>query len=160
MVYKITLDTNCFFEYFERNPENIEKLITFQNEGKIEIGITTRVQADTFGKRQDSPIWQQIKSFHCVTVGSVGRWDVSYWDSGDVFGGEEESKLQELIQSCIGKNAKKINDVDHLIGHIINKRDIFVTNDEDDFIKHRDCLQQKCNVRILTLKECIEFLIS
>ncbi|MGA2774551.1 MAG: hypothetical protein ABSE81_00580 [Candidatus Omnitrophota bacterium] len=61
MALKITLDTNCLFDYFERNPQYIEKLIEFQNEGKIELAITTRVQADTFGKREDSPIWQKNK---------------------------------------------------------------------------------------------------
>jgi len=153
---KVTLDTNCLFDYFERNSEDTKKLIEFQDAGKIEIAVTTRVKADTFGRRKDSPIWQKLQNFPCVIIPTVGRWGVSYWRE-DMYAGEEDKNIQKTIQSCIGNNPKRLNDVDHLIGHIKAKRDIFVTND-GDFIKHRDCLSQRCKTKIMTPQECVEYI--
>jgi len=127
-----------------------------QESGLIEIAITTRIKADTFGKNQDSPIWGKIKSFPCLTMPTIGRWDISYWDE-DVYADKLDTDLQNLIQSCIGNNIKQLCDIDHLIGHIKDKRDVFVTNDKDHFIKRRDCLQKKCGVKIMTPEECIEY---
>ena len=156
---RITLDTNCLYDYFERNSEYLEKLIEFQKEGRIEIAITTRVKVDTYGKNQNSLIWKKIQNFPCITVPTYGRYDCSDFDQ-DYFADEAANERQTLIQSCIGSTIKKLIDVDHLLGHIINKRDIFVTSDKDDFIKHRDCLQSKFNIKILTPKECIDFLLT
>jgi hypothetical protein len=154
---KITLDTNCLFDYFERNSEDIKELLKFQEASSIEIAITTRVTADTFGHKNNSDIWEKIQTFPCITIPTIGRFNVSYWDE-DFFAGGEDVKLQNLIQECIGNNIKKLEDVDHLIGHIKSKRDIFVTSDRGDFIKNRECLQEKCSVRIFTPKECVEYL--
>ena len=159
---KLTFDTSCFFDYFKRSPEFVERLIEFQDEGKVEIAMTTRVRADTIGKRANSSIWIKIKNFPCISIPTVGRWDISYWDE-DFFGGEKESDLNDLIFFCIGKKIRNVRDVDHLIGHINGKRDIFVTRDESEFINNRVCLEGKCNVSIMTPEECvkhIEFKVS
>jgi len=143
--------------YFERQSETIQKILDFQSSGKVEIAITTRVKADTYGKREDSPIWEKIKNFPAVSIPCLGRYDVSCYDE-DVFAGEEDERLNNLILSCVGGNIKNIRDVDHLIAHIKNQRDIFVTNDRDDFIKHRENLKKACGVRIFTPQECLEYL--
>ena len=152
---KLTLDTNCLFDYFERQSGLIQNIIELQNMGRVEIAITTRVKADTYGVRQDSPIWQKIQGFPCITIPALGRYGVSYYDE-DFYASEEDVELNDLIFSCIGKNIKNVKDVDHLIGHIRSSRDIFVTSDSDDFIKHRKCLEEKCAVKILTPEECLE----
>jgi hypothetical protein len=123
--------------------------LQLQQEFKLTLSVKEKIAL--FGRK--------IKSFPCITIGSIGRHDVSYYDSGDVYAGDDDN-LQDLIQSCIGNDVKRIIDVDHLIAHIINKRDIFVTSDTDDFIKHRDCLEQKCSIKIMTPEECINFLKS
>ncbi len=69
MPLKITLDTNCFFEYFERTPEYIKELVNHAEKGDIELAMTTRVISDTRDKwygKDESPIWNEIQSFPLI----------------------------------------------------------------------------------------------
>jgi len=50
MPISVTLDTNCFFDYFERDPKYIKELIELSEDGLIDIYMTTRVIADTHDK--------------------------------------------------------------------------------------------------------------
>jgi hypothetical protein len=68
---KITLDTNCLFDYFERDPILIQELLDFQEQKYLDIAITTRVMADTFDKWKkhgNSPIWEKIQSLPMLDI--------------------------------------------------------------------------------------------
>ena len=101
MPLKITVDTNCFFEYFERAPEYIKKLIYHAEKGHIELAMTTRVKSDThdkWGGEGKSPIWSKIQSFPLIkTIGTAFRLDMSYQDSGDYLISEDDGKIIDTV---------------------------------------------------------------
>ena len=150
MPLKITLDTNCFFEYFERDPKYIKKLIHHAEKGNIELAMTTRVLSDTQDKwhgKEESPIWNRIQSLPLIaTIGTAFRLNVSYIGSEDFLISEDDSKMINDL-SEIMKGAQT-EDIDHIFGHIIGQRDIFVTSDPH-FLNHHEELLNKFGVLVL-----------
>jgi len=153
----ITLDTNCLFDYFERNPLIIHELFNLQQKGQIEIAITTRVMADTYDKWKgegESPIWMKIQSLPILEkIGTAFRLDISRLDSGDYLVSDEDVILLDSLQSIM-KDAQ-IEDIDHLFGHMKAKRDVFVTSDKH-FLDHKELLSKKYNIEVLQPEETIE----
>ena len=70
-------------------------------------------------------------------IGTVARWGVSNWGGGDVVAGPNRQALVDEVQRILfpgliwkaGKYANKIADIDHLVGHVLSRRDVFVTDD-------------------------------
>ena len=157
MPLKITLDTNCFFEYFERAPKYIKRLIHHAEKGNIELAMTTRVLSDTQDKwhgKDESPIWNKIQSFPLIkTIGTAFRLNVSYLGSGDFLISEGDSKMINDL-SEIMKGAQT-EDIDHIFGHIIEKRDIFVTSDSH-FLNHHEELLNKFGVLVLKPESAVK----
>jgi hypothetical protein len=170
---KITLDNNCvinLFDFSAKTPTSVEELseiIKFGLSGKADIAITTRVEADLENDQNDERRNETMRKLSMFqVVGTMGRWGVSKWNKGDVYAGEDTNKLFDEIQKIIfpgGLNEKsstygnKKNDIDHLVGHIINKRDIFVT-DDGDIIKKQQILKKSPGLIIMRPKECLEYL--
>jgi hypothetical protein len=157
MPLKITLDTNCFFEYFERNPKYVEELVKHAERGNIEMAMTTRVMSDTRDKRygkSESPIWNKIQSFPSMeTIGTAFRLDVSYLNSGDFLISEDDSKMvNDLGELMKGAQAE---DIDHIFGHIIGRRDIFVTSDRH-FLDHHEELLNKFGLLVLKPEDAVK----
>jgi hypothetical protein len=158
MIIKITLDTNCFFEYYDRGPsltqELIQELIDFQEKNIVEIAMTTRVMADTYDKWKgegNSPIWTKIQSFPVLAiVGTVFRFDMSRFDYGDFLSSEIDMNTIERLRRIITE--AQLEDVDHLFGHIKAKRDIFVTCDHH-FLDHQEQLMKNLDVVVLNPKD-------
>jgi len=157
MPLRITLDTNCFFEYFERAPKCIKELIHHAEKGNIELAMTTRVISDTQNKwhgKGESPIWNKIQSFPLIeTIGTAFRLDESYLDSEDFLISEDHSKMIDDL-SEIMKGAQT-EDIDHIFGHIIGKRDIFVTSDSH-FLDHHEELLNKFSVLVLKPEDAVK----
>jgi hypothetical protein len=157
MPLKITLDTNCFFEYFERAPKYIKKLIHHAEEGNIGLVMTTRVISDTKDKwhgKGESPIWNKIQSIPLIeTMGTAFRLDESYLGSEDFVISEDNSKMLDDL-SEIMKGAQT-EDIDHIFGHIIGKCDIFVTSDSH-FLDHHEELLNKFGVLVLKPEDAVK----
>ena len=150
MPLKITLDTNCFFEYFERAPKYIKELVNHAEKSDIELAMTTRVISDTRDKsssKGESLIWNKIQSFPLTeTIGTAFRLGKSYLGSGDFLISEDHSKMiDDLTETMKGAQTE---DIDHIFGHIIGKRDIFVTSDPH-FLDHHEELRNKFGVLVL-----------
>jgi hypothetical protein len=141
MIMKLTLDTNCFFEYYERNPALIQELINFQEEGYIEIAVTTRVMADTNDKSKGegiSQIWANVQSFPMLEIiGTAFRLDISRLDSGDYLISDDDVNLMGSLRRTMAD--AQMEDIDHLFGHIKAKRDIFVTSN-NHFLDYQESL--------------------
>jgi hypothetical protein len=150
MTIQVTLDTNCFFEYFIRDPKHIKKLIAFSEDGDIELAMTTRVMADTYDKSKSpgiSLIWQQIQSFpQLETIGTCFRHDSSRLDSGDYLVSDENVKTIDQIESLMPE--AQTEDIDHLFGHINSGRDIFISSD-NHFLNNKEKLNNEFGVVIL-----------
>jgi len=157
MPLKITLDTNCFFEYFDRTSKDIKDLVNHAERGNIEMAMTTRVISDTRDKSRskgESVIWNKIQSFPSIrTIGTAFRLDESYLGSEDFLISEDDSKmindLSELMKGA------QTEDIDHIFGHIIGKRDIFVTSDHH-FLDHHEELLNKFGVLVLKPEDAVK----
>lgn len=165
----VTLDTNSFFDYFERGKTQVlDDLLRSAEKGCVDIAKTTRVQLDTFDRARaqgrDSKIWQEISEFpNLKTIGTAFRLDVSRLDSEDYLVDENYQMREEEITKLLlskrpkGKKGNLTADVDHLLGHIGAERDYFVTSDPD-FLNARGELKNGFSVNILTPEEVVQVL--
>ncbi|WP_174145507.1 hypothetical protein [Leisingera sp. ANG59] len=170
---KITLDNNCIINLFDANSpsatsvDELNELMQLALSSDAEIAITTRVEADLENDRNDArrtELLGRIKMF--PVVGTVARWDVSKWDSGDVWGGYDTTRISDEIQKILfpgGLNTEasnfgnKLNDIDHLVGHKINERDVFVTDDKG-ILKKAEVLKTSPGIVVMNPGQCVELL--
>jgi len=169
---KLTLDTNCIINLLDYKSESaisvdeLAEILRYGLEGDVNIAITTRVDDDVKkDKDQDrkNEILKRISMF--PVVGTVARYDVSKFDSGDVWAGGEHLELEDEIKKIIFPNLKKddlhygnkINDIDHLIGHKINKRDIFITDDQQ-ILKKAETLKASVGIEVMDPKKALEYI--
>ncbi|WP_144430617.1 hypothetical protein [Jannaschia donghaensis] len=141
---RITFDTNCLINHFDTqsktatSSEEIAQLLRYATSGKVSVVISTRAEAD-LDQDKDRIRRDRIKRNLAMfdVIGSVLRWDESKWDGGDVWADGEPGALADEIQKILFPSLKreekrfgnKIRDVDHLVAHARDKRDIFVTDD-------------------------------
>ncbi len=169
---KLTFDTNCIINLLDYNSgsaisvDELAEIIRYGLEGDVNIAITTRVDSDV-GKDKDqgrkNEILKRISMF--PTIGTVARLDTSKFDGGDVLGGEEHNSLEEELKKIIFPGLKnddphygnKINDIDHLIGHKINNRDIFVTDDQQ-ILKKAETLKSSVGIEVMDPKQVLEYI--
>lgn len=141
---KLTLDTNCVINLFDGNAGTSTSVTELKNlmraglSNRVDIAITTRVETDVSNDKKDERRVQMLGILNMFpVVGTLARWDTSFWGGEDVFANDHEVAIAQEIQKILfpglltsdRRYKNKINDVDHLIGHLINKRDIFVTDD-------------------------------
>jgi hypothetical protein len=171
---KITLDTNCIINLFDRQSASassvseLSTLIQYALSGKISISITTRVETDLMNDQdlvRRADMLRTLSNF--PVIGTAGVWNVSKWDSGDVFSNDELASRRDDIQGIVfpglqmtdKRYANKRNDVDHLLGHLINEQDIFVT-DDGDILRHRANLRRSPGIVVMSPLECLKHVDS
>lgn len=169
---KVTLDSNCIInilDYKSESATSVEELteiLRYGLEGDINIAITTRVETDFLNDKDKERKVELIKRISMFpTIGTIARWDTSKWDSGDIWGGEEHVVLEKEISNIIFPGLKKddshysnkINDIDHLIGHKINKRDVFITDDQQ-IIKKAETLESSLGIKVMNPEKALEYI--
>lgn len=169
---KITLDTNCIINLLDfkaTTPTSVDELseiIRYSMEGDANIAITTRVESD-FNNDPNSErkkeMMQKIRMF--PVIGTVARFGSSKYDSGDWYTGQEDQSLEEELKAILfpaldkkdPRYSNKINDIDHLIGHIKHKRDIFVTDDQG-ILRRAEKIKEAFSTQIMNPSQCLEYL--
>ena len=169
---KLTLDTNCVINLLDRmsdsaiSIEQISEIFRYGLEGDVNIAITTRVENDIESDSNEERKREMLKRISMFpAVGTIARWDISKFDSGDVFSGTQHLDLQSEIQKILFPGLKsedthfknKINDVDHLVGHCLNKRDIFITDDKE-ILKKSDILKNSFGIIVLNPQKSLEYI--
>ncbi len=171
---KITLDTNCVVNLLNFNAETptsvneLSEIIKYGLDSNANIAITTRVESECEGDKNRERSKEMIRKIQMLPViGTVARYGTSKWDGGDVLEGEEHKniadELTKIIFPTLNKEdahyKNKINDIDHLIGHLINRRDIFIT-DDGQILKKTKTLKDSLNLVVMSPKEALEYLDS
>ena len=158
-VPRLTIDANCIINVFESERDSATSvnelfaLIRYAMENKAEIAITTRLEADILrdrNKERRDKLLSKLNLFPIIST--VGRWDVSA-----VFADERTARLNNEIQQVLfpgltpadARYSNKINDIDHLTGHVIDHRDIFVTDDKG-LLRRQDQLRAGPGVVVMT----------
>lgn len=169
---KITLDANCVINLLDYATETatsvdfLTELIKHSHLGNISLAITTRVARDLEGDSDEvrkKEIIRRIGQF--PIIGTIPRYNVTKYKSGDLYGGDRSKEIAEELKQIIfpglsseDKRFKnKINDVDHLLGHIVNSRDIFTTDDRG-ILKKKSTLKSSLGVVVMTPEECLEYI--
>lgn len=164
-MWALTVDTNVIRDYAEphREGHNIAKeLVELHDAGMCEIRLTTRFDADVPG----GPLRTKLEALSVLEnpkVGTVFRLDVSRLDSGDMIASEESAKEADELMALLFPSAKpesdrhrnRMADVDHLMGHKIAGRDIFVTN-EKAILNQREALSAKFGITVMSPGEAAE----
>lgn len=137
-VPRITLDTNCVINLFDDKSSSatsvlrIETLMRYALDGKVNIAITTRVEADLANDKNEErrhDLFAKLNIFPVIpSIGYSGNQS-----------DEKVVRLAKEIQQVLSpgltrdssRYSNKINDIDHLVGHLLDNRDIFVTDDKD-----------------------------
>lgn len=172
---KITLDTNCIINLLDDNSNSATSLdalgyiMDLGRRKDIDLAITTRFHTDQSNdkdKMRVAKIAQKLTTLPVETVGSTFRLDLSTLDGSDALGDQNivaMSKELERILVPSGLNAKKntfvnnINDIDHLIGHFVNKRDIFIT-DDGDILKKSATIRNVIGITIMSPTQLERFI--
>jgi len=169
---KITIDTNCVVGLFDLKtttatsvPE-LRDLMRQALSSELEIALTTRVEVDL--SRDKDPERRREMLAHLQmfpVIGTVARWDQSKLDGADVLAGPEHAALLEEIQRIVfpgltadsGRALNKIADVDHLVGHKLAGRDIFVTDDKG-ILKRSTELRDGPGILVMNPSECLMYI--
>lgn len=169
---KLTLDTNCIINLLDfkaKTPTSVDDLseiIRYALDGDVNIAITTRVESD-FDQDKDVPrkieMLRKLKMF--PIIGTIARYGVSKYDSGDFYVGEDHKKIKDEIKALLfpalsekdTHYKNKMTDVDHLVGHIANNRNIFITDDRG-IIRRADKLKDSFDLTVMTPSQCLEYL--
>lgn len=169
---KITIDTNCAINLLDTSSstatsfEPLAALIRYAMEAKVEIAATTRVEADLLRDCDETRRETMLRFLNLFPiVGTVARWDVSKWDSGDVNSDDRIDRVTEEIQQILSPGltpastrfSNKINDIDHLVGHWLNRRDIFVTDDRG-ILRRKDQLRQSPGIVVMIPADCLAYI--
>ena len=132
-----TLDTNLLLEYWKDQPKAavVEKLLDLAQNGQLDLAVTTRIGADIPQPPLSDRI-NELPELDIRTIGSVFRLDVSALDGGDMLVGgrfmEEFIDVANRLTEEFRQRSTKppdFRDWDHLNGHYLAGRDVFLTWD-------------------------------
>lgn len=169
---KITLDTNCIINLFDYQSQSatsvdeLSELFLHAMKGDVNLAITTRVENDISKDKNNERKIELIRRIAMFPViGTVARFGSSKFGSGDFFVGEDHEKLEKELKNLIFPEldkesvhfGNKINDIDHLIGHIHNKRDIFITDDKQ-ILKKSVILKDNYKLLVMKPGDCLEYI--
>ena len=169
----ITIDTNCVINLFDKTSssatsvEELCMLVRYAMDGKVKISVTTRVEADLVRDNNEARRRSLLDTLRIFPViGTVGRWDASKY-SEDLWVDGRAERLSEEIQQILSpglteadpRYSNKVNDIDHLTGHVIDQRDIFVTDDKG-ILRRSDQLRNGPGIIVMTPAQTLEHVDS
>ena len=134
MTTTVTLDTNIIQEYWKQRTRVaiVEALLDLAKDGLIDLAVTRRIYEDV----PCSPLADRIDGLRESGInltGSVFRLDVSALDFGDMLGSDTagdafKSMDDQLVRQ--GQSVPDWRDWDHVHGHFLSGRDVFLTWDK------------------------------
>ena len=162
---KLTVDTNVLRDAVgpDRAGHAIAtKLLELHRAGKCEIRVTTRLDVDV----PNDPLRTIIESLDALEappVGTVFRLDYSRLESEDFVSAEQWARQADALMDLLFPGADKaipghknrIADVDHLMGHKLSARDVFVTN-ERAILKRGGELAHRFKIVVMTSEEALK----
>lgn len=130
-----TLDTSVLMEFWcnQDKAEITKSLLNLAKDGQIDLAITSRIKADV----PNMPLANRINELPTLNVrqiGSVFRFDCSKWDEGDLWGSDVFTKVMTSIEDWLDRQGRSKSrpdwkDWDHLYGHFLSRRQVFLTWD-------------------------------
>jgi hypothetical protein len=132
---RLTLDTNLLQEYWREQEKRdvVARLLDLAAAGDVELVVTNRITDDIPG----APLADRLRELPTMGIGRIGatlRFDVSSCGGGDMFGSDVFVTLTEQAEAELRRRGRtKLpdwRDWDHLHGHFLKRRDVFLTWDK------------------------------
>lgn len=167
----ITIDSNCVVGLFDRTSatatsvDELRNLMRYALSGLVRIAVTTKVEVDFSRDRNDERRNAMLEQLTMLPVfGSTSRFDESKLDDADVLIGPREQGIWSEIQRIVfhgltensSKSANKIADIDHLLGHKLAGRDVFVTDDRDILRRYSE-LRDGPGIIVMSPEQCLRY---
>jgi hypothetical protein len=159
----LTFDTNIIWDALvPTRPNHLEasELLDLDNRGLCEIRIVTRFDADV----PPGDIRSRFEALDIAKrprIGTIAQWEISEWDRDYWATDEEISNFESLfclifpdVQPNSKKHPTRVNDIGHLLGHIRDGRDIFVTRD-GPILKRNQVLLARHKLKVMTAVEAL-----
>ena len=129
----VTLDTSGMQELWKQQERVavVETLLDLAKDGLIDLAVTRRIYEDI----PRPPLAYRISRLPELGVrqiGSVFRLDVSALDSGDMLGSDRFMDVFDSIAQKLKRQGQSVpdwRDWDHVHGHYLSGRDVFLTWD-------------------------------
>ena len=133
-----TLDTNLLLEYWKQQPKAavVERLLDLAQDGQLDLAVTTRISADI----PRPPLSDRINDLPALDIpriGSVFRLGFSTLGGGDMLaGGTRMDNFMAVADQITEDYLRRshtppdVRDWDHLHGHYLAERDVFLTWDK------------------------------
>lgn len=161
MIPTVTIDTNLLQEYWreQKNVAVTEKLLDLAKHGQVDLAITSRINADI----PDLPLASRINDLPQLNVqqiGSVFRLGHSSLGGGDVLGSDSFLNVMDSLESRFDREGRvkrrpDWKDWDHLHGHYLSGRDVFLTWDRP-ILEVASELQQQLGIVVTTPQEFLD----
>ena len=135
---EVTIDTNVFQEYEKKQEQwkEAEKVFVLAEQGKIDMTLTTRARADM----PDGPLREAFESRLAKPGFTLSPAAIQYdSDSGEGTDYTSDFMIDDFMDALEkrdrehGRGKKSIpsqNDRDHVQGHYLSRRDVFLTWDK------------------------------
>jgi hypothetical protein len=158
----LTFDTDVLRDYIDPSREHHEHakaLVQLDDQNICEIRVVSRFRADVpegYLRVLDGlPICQR------PMIPTIAQWDVSEWDTDFWVDDEDEDIYFRLFNLIFPRsdpnnkrNKNRIADVGHLMGHMLSKRDIFVTRDRA-MLSHAKVLLSEFGISVMSPDEAL-----
>jgi hypothetical protein len=133
VVERLTLDTNVLQEYWLEQAKQhvVQQLLDLRRTGEVELVVTTRISDDIPGGALADRI-RELPGLGIGRIGSVFRLN-SALDGPDMFGSDVFLRLQEDAITELQRRGRRVpdqRDWEHLHGHFLKHRDVFLTWDK------------------------------
>ncbi len=161
----LTLDTNVLRDCDDSNrPGHMVamELLGLHHLGECEIRTTTRLDVDV----PREPLRSRLSALNPLPqMGTAFRIGASNLGSGDVLVDDQwvadEERLLTLIfpmsSPCSPKHKNRLADVDHLLGHRHNGRDIFVTG-EVAILSRASDLEKDFGIKVVSPADAVHYI--
>ncbi len=154
----LTLDTNVLWDLIvpdRPGHEDASRLFALHQDGQVSIAATTRVDADV----RKEPLRSMLDELEVVTnpIGTAFTVGISRLDGGDMIVDENYGQTGQALMDLIfptadpqgRKHPNRVADIDHLLGHKLNGRDIFITND-GPILRQRKKLADDFGIQVMS----------
>jgi len=131
--------------------------------GTIQIAITTRAEVDLGRDRDEDRRAEMMAHLSMFPIfGTVARRERSTLIGADIWHRPEDQAVWEEVKRIVfpgltsgsGKVLNKLADIDHLVGHKLAQRDIFVT-DDGGILRSHEQLKQRPGILVLSPADCL-----
>lgn len=132
---RLTLDTNLLQEYWREQAkrEVVVRLLELADKGKVELVVTNRIASDI----SHGPLADRLRELPDLGIGQIGavfRIGMSAIGGPDMLGSDLFGNLQQEVDAELRRRGRAEvpdwRDWDHLHGHFLKHRDVFLTWDK------------------------------